>query len=103
MAQKEYGQIRARKSSQETLKRLSELTGYDVIDILEQWTKEVEKVIDSFENPTRISFMSARHVNDEGPTNLVVTYIGKLVVTSFPLEHSVSDEEAEKKARVKAK
>lgn len=101
MSQKEYGQIRARKSSQETLKRLSELTGYDVIDILEQWTTEIEKVLNDFENPTRISYMSARNLGKD--RNLVITYLSKMVTTSFSVGNDVSDSEAEKKAREKVK
>ena len=84
--------IAVSESTRATLNKLSELSGLDVKFIVDEWGRELQKILDKKGSMQRISLMSicSKKHGD------VITVINPLILLSGKFPDSVSDEEAEK-------
>jgi hypothetical protein len=93
--------VRVTMTSAKTLRQLSDVSKIPIQELISTWTASLQKALDKLENPSRVSFYSDLHSKSSEHDCLVLTRIARLVVNSFPLTNSETEEDALEKVKAK--
>ena len=79
--------IRVSEESKSVLKELSRKSGLSMSEIVRQWTEALGQIIEDKSDADRLTYMSSRHIGSETkkPTNLVISRIAGLYISSFKI------------------